>query len=66
VIRKFEGYRGVAALLQIGDIAFLVVAKDETQLAALHAHILPEADPFNPAACQKTVVIPANLLPEAK
>lgn len=63
-IKKFTGFKGVAAILQIGDIQFIVVAATQRKLEQLHYAIVPNAGPFNPEACQKSVVVHADLLRE--
>jgi hypothetical protein len=64
-LKSFTGYRGQAALMQIGNIKYLVLAQNKKHLEALHAHILPKsAEPFNPFACQASVIISSKTLPE--
>ncbi len=66
-LQTFTGFRGKAALMQIGNIKFLVLAKDTAQLEALHKHILPNsAEPFNPVACQASIIIQSTVLPKSK
>lgn len=65
MISSFTGFRGHAALFEIGGVKFVVLAKSRLALQQLHSHLLPEAlDPFNPDACQKSVLIPADVLPQ--
>lgn len=64
MIEQFTGFRGVAALCQIGDVSFLVLAKNQKQLAAIYQHVMPQAEPMNPDACKKCVCVQANLLPK--
>lgn len=66
-LKSFSGYRGHAALMQIGDIQFLVLASSKEQLEVLHGHMLPNsAEPFNPQACQASIIISSKTLPEPK
>lgn len=65
-IQTFKGFRGVAALCQIGEVQFVLMARNEEQLAALYAQFLPEAGPFNSAAAHKSVLVQASLLPQPK
>ena len=63
---SFRGFRGRAALCQIGKVEFVVLAKNEKQLAAIYEHIMPEAPPFNPQACKRSILIEADILPPQK
>lgn len=65
MLKQFTGFRGVATVMEIGGIEFVVMARSPLALQQLHALILPEADePFNQAKCQKSVLIHAQILPE--
>jgi hypothetical protein len=64
MLKSFTGFRGVATVMEIGGVEFVVMARTPLALEQLHAHILPEAEPFNPAKCQKSVLIQATILPE--
>lgn len=63
-LQNFKGFRGHAALCQIGDVQFVLLARNAEQLAALYAKFLPEAEPFNANGCQKSIIIQASLLPQ--
>ncbi len=63
-LQDFKGFRGVAALCQIGDVSFMVIAKNQAQLEIIYGHVMPQADPINPDACQKCIAIQASLLPQ--
>jgi hypothetical protein len=66
-LQTFTGFRGKAALMQIGKIKFLVLAQNTKHLEALHQHILPNsAEPFNPVACQASIIIQSTVLPKTK
>ena len=75
-LKTFTGFRGVALLAEVdlpatlteeaGSVQFVIIAHDAEDLAAIYAKLLPEAAPFNPAACQKSVMIQASILPELK
>ncbi len=64
MLRQFTGYRGVAALVQIGEIKFLIVAKNAAELEEIYQAVLPEAGAFNPEACAPSVVISSKILPD--
>jgi len=64
-LRTFTGFRGTAALMQIGQIKFLVLAKNAAHLEALHARFGSDG-PFNPEACQASIIIQATVLPKTK
>jgi hypothetical protein len=63
-LKTFTGFRGVACLAQVGHAQFVIIASTEEQLQDIYEHLLPEAAPFNPAMCQKSVMIQADLLPD--
>jgi hypothetical protein len=69
-LKTFTGFRGVAALAEIkyGDrsIQFVIIARDPGDLQAVYETLLPDAPTFDPAMCQKSVMIQASLLPETK
>lgn len=63
--RKFTGFKGHCMLAQFGDITFVVMAANARQLQILHGALLTHAsEPFNPAACKKSILIEAAILPE--
>lgn len=65
MLKSFTGFRGVATVMEIGGVEFVVMARTPLALEQLHAHLLPDAvEPFNPAKCQKSVLIQALILPE--
>lgn len=63
-LKTFTGFRGRAALFQIGKIKFLVMARNGRELEALHDHIMPAAaGTFNPDACKTSIIIQSSVLP---
>ena len=64
MLKTFTGFKGTAAMVQIGRIKFCILAKNPAQLEALWLSILTEAGPLEPAMCQKAIMIEAKLLPE--
>ncbi len=65
-LQSFAGFRGRAAMVRIGEIDFMIVARTEEQLGLLYASILPKAEPFNPEACQRAIVISEKIFPKLK
>ena len=64
MLKTFTGFRGVATVMEIGGVQFIVMASTPLALAQLHAHLLPNAEePFDPAKCQKSILIQSSLLP---
>jgi hypothetical protein len=54
-------------VVQIGDITFMIVARNDVNLATFHDAILKQASaPFNPDACKPVIVISSHILPEPK
>jgi hypothetical protein len=67
MLTPFTGFRGVATVMEIGGVQFVVIAKSPLALQQLHARILPDAtEPFDPAKCQKSILIHSKLLPDLK
>lgn len=66
MLRSFTGYRGVAALAEIGGVKFVIAARNLAELEAVYTELLPKAPPFNPDACQTSIFISSKLLPEPK
>lgn len=65
--KTFTGFRGYATLMEIGGYKFIVMANSPLALSQLHQAILPNAaEPFNPAMCQKVVMIESKILSETK
>jgi len=65
MLKPFTGFRGVATVMEIGGIEFVVMARTPLALEQLHAHLLPQAEqPFDRAKCQKSILIEAKILPE--
>ena len=65
--KTFTGFRGVATVMEIGGVPFVVLARTPLALSQLHAHLLPDAtEPFDLAKCQKSILIQSDLLPETK
>ncbi len=63
-LKTFTGFRGVAALTETNGLQFVIIARDAAELEAIYAALLPDAPTFDPAMCQKSVMIQASLLPE--
>ena len=67
MLKSFTGFRGVATIMEIGGVPFVVMARSPLALQQLHAHILPEAvEPFDPALCKKSILISSELLPQPR
>lgn len=65
MLKTFTGFRGYAAVFEIGGVEFVVLAGSQVALAQLHELLLPDSvTPFDPAKCKKSVLIEAKLLPE--
>lgn len=65
-LKSFRGFRGVAALAEVGKVQFVIIAATPKKLAAVYTALLPNAPAFDPAMCQKSVMIQSSILPEAK
>lgn len=63
MLKTFTGFKGTAALVQIGKIRFWILASNPRQLEILWTGILTEAGPFDPALCKNAILIEANSLP---
>jgi len=62
--KTFTGFRGMAMSVELGRRRFIIVAAHARDLEAFHNSILTNAqEPFNPAACKKSIVIESSLLP---
>jgi hypothetical protein len=66
MLQSFTGFRGIAALVRIGKIDFVIVARNAKQLEQLYTAILSQAGPFNPDACKPSIVIASCSLPKQK
>lgn len=74
MLKSFQGFRGVALLAEViipatperdaHPLQFVIIASNVAQLEAIYTKILPEAPAFDPAMCQKSVMIQASILPE--
>ncbi len=65
MIKTFTGFRGVVMFLQIGKVHFMILAEDNRQAEAIYNHVMPEAEPFDPAMCKKGLLFEAKNLPES-
>jgi hypothetical protein len=67
MLTTFTGFRGVATVMEIGGVRFVVMARSALALEQLHAHILPNAaEPFSREKCKKSVLIEGKILPVEK
>jgi hypothetical protein len=66
MLKTFVGFKGTAALVQIGDIRFWILAETPRQLETLWLGILSEAGPFDAARCKRAILIEATTLPEKR
>lgn len=66
MLKTFTGFRGVATLVEISGERCVIIAATPKKLAEIYAALFPEAPPFDPARCKKSVMIEANCLPETK
>ena len=64
MLKPFTGFRGVATVMEIEGIQFVVMARTPIALEQLHALILPMGTPFDSARCKKSILIEAKILPE--
>ncbi len=74
MLKSFTGFRGVAMLAEVElpadfthearKVQFVIIATNAVELEALYTKLLPDAPPFDPAMCQKSVMIQASILPE--
>jgi hypothetical protein len=62
----FKGYRGHVMFLQVGNVKFFVLCKNQKQAQAIYSHIVPHAPPFNPEACTRAILIEATILPNER
>lgn len=65
-LKTFTGFRGVACLAEVGGVQFVMIAATPKQLEAVYKSLLPHAPEFDPAMCQKSVMIQSSILPETK
>lgn len=65
MLKTFTGFKGKMAAAQIGPVKFVLLAKNEKQLAILWAHILREV-PLDPRGIRSAILIESNLLPDRK
>jgi len=65
-LKSFTGFRGVACLAEVGGVQFVIIAATPKKLEAVYKTLLPNAPEFDPAMCQKSVMIQSSVLPETK
>jgi hypothetical protein len=65
MLKTFVGYKGKMAAAEIGEVQFILLAKNEKQLSILWAHILKEV-PLDPNGIKSAILIESNLLPEKR
>ena len=63
-LKSFKGFRGVAALAEVGNIQFVIIAATPKKLGVVYTALLPNAPAFDPAMCQKSVMIQSSILPQ--
>jgi hypothetical protein len=63
-LKRFTGFRGVACLAEVGKVQFVLIASTPKKLEAVYNALLPNAPAFDPAMCQKSVMIQSAVLPE--
>jgi hypothetical protein len=66
VLKTFVGFRGVAMLAGIEGFHFVLIASNPAELEAIYTKLLPDSPVFNPAMCQKSVMIQSELLTKSK
>jgi len=64
MLKTFTGFRGVACLAEVGGVPFVIIATTPKKLEAVYKTLLPHAPAFDPAMCQKSVMIQSSVLPE--
>jgi hypothetical protein len=62
-LKQFTGFRGVAAMAQIGDLQFVILAPNHRQLDILWSSLLPAAGPLDPRGVKKSILIASDLVP---
>jgi hypothetical protein len=65
MLRNFVGYKGKMAAATIGRIQFVILAKNEKQLAILWAEIVKSTS-FDSSLVDSAILIRANILPGKK
>jgi hypothetical protein len=65
MLKTFVGFKGKMAAAQIGDVAFVILAKNERQLEIIWASLLANI-PLDPAGIKSAILIESNLLPDRK
>lgn len=66
MLKTFVGFKGTAAMVEIGKIKFVILARNTHQLEILWASILSEAGPLDPSKCKPSIMVEARLLPDQK
>lgn len=66
MLKSFVGFKGISAFVQIGEIKFMIIAKNARQLETLWHGILIKAGPFDPTKCKKAILIEAKNLPDSR
>jgi hypothetical protein len=66
MLKTFTGFRGVACLAEVGGVQFVIIAATPKKLGSIYKTLLPHAPEFDPAMCQKSVMIQSAVLPETK
>ena len=64
MLKTFVGFKGVCAFAQIDKVQFILVAKNEREMAALWLHIMKI--PLDPNGLKKAILIESKLLPDKK
>ena len=65
MLKTFTGFKGKMAAAQIGDIQFVLLAKNSRQLEILWRHIMTEVE-LDPAGIKSAILIEAATLPDAR
>ena len=66
MLKTFTGFKGLCAFAQIGNVQFVLLAKNRRDLDTLWNHIMTEAGPLDPEGCKKAILIEAPLLTVAQ
>lgn len=62
MLKTFTGFKGLCAFAAIGNVQFVLLAKNKRDLEQLWNHIMTEAGPLDPEGCKKAILIEAPLL----
>lgn len=66
MLKKFTGFKGLCAFAEVGNVQFVLLAKNRRELEILWNLFMSGAGPLDPAGCKKAILVEAPLLSSTK